>query len=407
MANLTDLASSLSSALQNLPPTESIQDAERFQILGLIEQLQNKLEPPFFTILNKFCFSHHALVVVRIAQGMGIFDAFAASNNTEMGVEELHSKTKGDQEFLERTMRHLCALKVFKQTDEDKYQPLPLAPMFVGELPTGSLIRHVKKTEEEANFDSHTNMLVAAKLHEYLKNNGYKSPDDAYNSPFQFAYQTQDHYFEWLKKDPEEQQAFNKTMTVGRQAMGTLWFEYFPVVEKLQASPERTLLVDIGGGIGYDLSQLKKEFPDLPGRLVVQDLPEVIDDISEPLPDGVEAVKYDMFTPQPIVGAKAYCLRTVLHDWPDRQALEVLARVREAMAEDSILLLIENVFPDSNVPATSASLDLTMMTMFSSLERTRGQWASLLEKGGFRLVHVWTPEQENSGRNSVFEAVRV
>jgi hypothetical protein len=40
------------------------------------------------------------LVVVRIAQGMGIFDAFAASNNTEMGFEELNSKTKGDGAFL-------------------------------------------------------------------------------------------------------------------------------------------------------------------------------------------------------------------------------------------------------------------------------------------------------------------
>jgi hypothetical protein len=56
-ANLADLASSLSAALQSLSPLEDIQNAERFQILGLIEQLQDKLEPPMATILNKFCFS--------------------------------------------------------------------------------------------------------------------------------------------------------------------------------------------------------------------------------------------------------------------------------------------------------------------------------------------------------------
>jgi O-methyltransferase domain len=269
------------------------------------------------------------------------------------------------------------------------------------------LVQNRKAKGEEAKFDRHGNMLVAAKLNDYLEKNDYKNPDDAYDTPFQFAYQTKDNYFEWLKKNPEDLQAFNRTMTVNRQTAGNHWFEYFPVVEKLQASPERVLLIDIGGGIGHDISQFKKYFPNLPGKLVVQDLPDVIDDISVPLPDGVEAVKYDMFTPQPIVGAKAYSLRTVLHDWPDRQALKALAHVHEAMAEDSILLLIENIFPDSNVTSTSASLDLTMMTMFSSLERTESQWTSLLERGGFKLVRIWRPEQYTFGRNSVLEAVRI
>jgi hypothetical protein len=46
---------------------------------------------------------------------------------------------------------------------------------------------------------------------------------------------------------------------------------------------------------------------EIKGRVILQDLPKVIEDISEPLP-GVEKMGYDFFTPQPIKGkiAQAY-----------------------------------------------------------------------------------------------------
>ena len=40
---------------------------------------------------------------------------------------------------------------------------------------------------------------------------------------------------------------------------------------------------------------------DIKGRVILQDLPRVIEDISDPLP-GVEKIGYDFFTPQPIKG---------------------------------------------------------------------------------------------------------
>lgn len=64
---------------------------------------------------------------------------------------------------------------------------------------------------------------------------------------------------------------------------------------------DSTLLVDIGGGRGYDLEEIRTCFPDAESRLVLQDLPPVIDDVCE-LRGDIERMKYDFFTPQPIFG---------------------------------------------------------------------------------------------------------
>jgi hypothetical protein len=140
------------------------------------------------------------------------------------------------------------------------------------------------------------------------------------------------------------------------------------------------------------------------GELVVQDLPQVIESIDGALPDGIVAIGHNMFEPQPIRGAKAYYLRTVLHDWPDKQALDVLARIREAMTEDSVLLINEHTIPESlEVQIVPATLDIQMMEVFSSLERTEEQWISLLERAQFKVAKVWKVDTVGTSV-SLFEA---
>ncbi|KAL3479808.1 S-adenosyl-L-methionine-dependent methyltransferase [Aspergillus californicus] len=384
MANvLSDLTSTVTSALSNLPPPEKIQDAERMQLLGALTQLQEALEPPVSSI-TRLCFSHYPIVIIRIAQGMGIFDAFVESQGGHLTATELALKTKGDENLLsmapERVMRFLCAHGLCKETAKETYKPLPLAMMFGSRSVPGDMIKHF-----------HTNLQVTAKLFEYFEKNGYKNPEDAYDAPFQLAYNTGSHYFDWLKENPAAQHSFNSVMTQTQRYRGEDWFEIYPVSEKLEiGNPDRALLVDIGGGVGHDLIAFKKRFPDLPGKLVLQDLPQVIDAIEEPLLEGVSAIKHSMFEPQPIQGAKSYYMRTVLHDWPDKQALEALARIREAMAEDSVLLIHEHITPEgANVPPLAATLDFHMMELFSSLERSEKQWTALLEKAEFKVVKVW------------------
>ena len=192
-------------------------------------------------------------------------------------------------------------------------------------------------------------------------------------------------------------------MGFSRLNKGEQWFDFFPVDAKLGITDaSQTLLVDVGGGIGHDIIAFKKKFPDLRGKLVVQDLAVVVEAVKD-LPAGIEAVSHDFFKPQPVKGAKAYYLRTVLHDWPDNQACEILAHIRTAMLEDSILLINENMLPESNVSLYSAELDLYMMAMFSSLDRTLSQFKKLLDSAGFEVVRVWRPKDMGSGSGTLLE----
>ncbi|KAJ0424828.1 S-adenosyl-L-methionine-dependent methyltransferase [Aspergillus carlsbadensis] len=394
-STLSDLTSTITSALSSLPPQDKIQDAERMQLLEAINRLQAELEPPPVS-MQRICFSHYPLVIIRVAQGMGIFDAFVESKGAQLTLQELSSKIEGDDKLLKRVMRFLCAHRIFKEVAGETYQALPLAMAFGTGSGPGEMIKHF-----------HACLQSSAKIFAYLEERGYKDPEDAYDAPFQLAYNTKDHYFDWLKENPEVQKAFNTVMTISQEFRGEDWFEMFPVAEKLKLnaseSSERALLVDIGGGVGHDIKAFRNRFPELAGKLVLQDLPQVIDAIKEPLPGGITAVGHDMFKPQPTKGAKAYYLRTVLHDWPEKQALEALARIREAMAEDSLLLIHEHTTPEgANLPPLAATLDFHMMEMFSASERTEKEWVTLLEKAGFKVAKVWKG-QSNTHPVAVFE----
>ena len=62
-------------------------------------------------------------------------------------------------------------------------------------------------------------------------------------------------------------------------------------------------LVDIGGGQGHDLQQLHRKYPKMPGKLVLQDLKDVIKEAeASGLDKEILTMEYDFFTPQRIRG---------------------------------------------------------------------------------------------------------
>lgn len=136
--------------------------------------------------------------------------------------------------------------------------------------------------------------------------------------------------------------------------------------------------MDIGGGSGHDVARLKQEFPDLACNMILQDLPSVVQGVSLP---GIEVMPHNMFERQPVKDAGAFYMQTVLHDWPDKQAHEVLAKTREAMGKHSILLINENVLSEDTSDDTPvvAHIDFTMVLNFSSREPTEQVGRSLAE----------------------------
>jgi hypothetical protein len=144
------------------------------------------------------------------------------------------------------------------------------------------------------------------KMPQYLAESRYGNPSNIMDTPFQLGHSTKRMFFDYLGRHPEQIAQFNNYM--GMYAQGRpRWLDpgNFPVREILGegASTEldAALLVDVGGGKGHDLVIFQKTYGDLPGRLVLQDLPGAIDQAGA-LPKGIEATVHDFFTPQPVKG---------------------------------------------------------------------------------------------------------
>ncbi|KAJ5139730.1 hypothetical protein N7448_003138 [Penicillium atrosanguineum] len=361
----------------------ALDETERRQVLQACDRLKAKLETPMDTTA-RLVFSSHQAMAVRLGIDMKLFDAMAkASKLAEdpFNVQDWCEETGSDPLLVRRITRFLAAMGVIQEIDGDSYTQTPLAAAYVSSSPLSAAVIH------STHF-----LTVLSRLPEYFHVNGWKSPGDGLDGPFQFALGADGHYFDFLSTHPYYSQAFNTVMGMSFRRRGKDWFEVFPVEERLRVSSSSDpLIVDVGGGQGEDLKKFQEHFSDLPGKLVLQDLPAVIEGVKDL--SGIEVQSHDFFQKQPVQDAKVYFLRTVLHDWPDKQAIQILGNLRDAMSRESILLISEIMQPESGVPLPSVLSDMQMMGSFASLERTQAQWQTLLKAAGFELVQVWLSDR--------------
>ncbi|KAH7406374.1 S-adenosyl-L-methionine-dependent methyltransferase [Phaeosphaeria sp. MPI-PUGE-AT-0046c] len=389
MADVIELTKQLA-ALAAAPPADLSEEA-RSGLFAAINRARDAFMGPLDASL-RFSFGVYETIAVRLAIEMKLFD-IAASVGEPITSAELAEKAGADVQLVSRVMRMLAGVALFSETAPDTFLAKPLAGVFCTGSPFREVIIHLG-----------SNTSAVALLPEFFAQNGYKNPDDAFNGPWQFAHKTDKHYFDWLSEHPTLQTAFNTVMGISR--MGQVdWTEFYPVEERLKVeSSERTALVDVGGGIGHDVAALKSKLPNLQGKFVFEDLPIVVNEAKE-MPEGIVGVGHDFFKPQPesVRGAKAYYLRTVLHDWPDKQASTIIRHIKDVMVEDSILLINENMLPESGVSLYQAELDIAMMTYFSSLDRTEKQFKALLEDEGFECTGTYKPAVQIPGAGTVME----
>ena len=91
-------------------------------------------------------------------------------------------------------------------------------------------------------------------------------------------------------------------------------------------------------------------------------------------------------------------LARVLHDWPDGDALRILARAREALPAGGTLYVVEMVLDDAS--GAGGLLDLNLLVMTGGAERTEDQFRGLLGRAGFEVLDV----VETGGISSVIRA---
>jgi hypothetical protein len=188
--------------------------------------------------------------------------------------------------------------------------------------------------------------------------------------------------FEFLARHPEEADLFNKGMAGNSPAHARL-------VAAAYDFSRMSLVIDVAGGRGRLLATILESNPHLRGILF--DLPRIVEDARQLINDaGVadrcEFVGGNFFEAVP-EGGNAYILRNIIHDWEDDQAVAILTTCRRAMGDGARLILVERyVAEDPRETPLVHHADLEMLVNVGGLERTSDEYATLLARGGFRLV---------------------
>lgn len=150
-------------------------------------------------------------------------------------------------------------------------------------------------------------MPTLSKIPEFLAKRSFKNPEGAVDGPFNYAENFPKTIWEWFGQDQSRLDICNTFMEADRGSRPS-WLEWFPVKERIvdgfDVSVSEKLLVDVAGGRGHDLDAFRNKFPDVAGesgRLVVEDLPQVIGDIHD-LDASIERVGFDLFAEQPVKG---------------------------------------------------------------------------------------------------------
>lgn len=137
-----------------------------------------------------------------------------------------------------------------------------------------------------------------------LADTHYQNPRDPLNTAMQLAFNAPNKApYEIFGSMPENAKAIGTLLSAMGVRKSQRIEAVYPIRERLVAGFDSTtqdvLFVDIGAGNGHMAAGLRSAMPDLPGRIIAQDLPGMI--ASAPSsPAGIEMQSYDFFTEQPV-----------------------------------------------------------------------------------------------------------
>jgi hypothetical protein len=160
-----------------------------------------------------------------------------------------------------------------------------------------------------------------------------------------------------------------------------------------------THLCDVGGGRGYMLCRCLEKHPHLRGTVLER--AEVIADATRlwvremGMSDRCEYVAGDMFDAVP--PADAYLMKLILHDWNDDECIQILRNQYREARPGGRVFIVEHVIADPGTSHFSKLFDIHMMCWGTGRERTEDEYASLLERAGWKYRATWFPSSRAMG----------
>ncbi|KAL9093042.1 MAG: hypothetical protein Q9165_004180 [Trypethelium subeluteriae] len=367
---LTSLAGEISKTTVEYGSSPSPDGLQK--IVSATQALNLAATSPMDRLVN-LAFQAHVNGAIRIAIGMKLFDNLPDDVSQSISLSALASRCDSTPDFTLRIARALVTHHLIGSPLPGAYAHSTVSKLVLTVPTAQALFIHI--------FDTMTHGMTH--FGPYFAQHGYVSPTDAKNSPAAFARGYKDmSFFETLTKDPGRLTAFNVAMgatnAIGVNVIATT-YPFWQLGEE-----GKIVLVDVGGGRGQALQEIRRTYPDMKGKMVLQDLKHVLDEGTLQGEDQVELCPYNFLEEvQPIEGAKAYFLKSIFHDWPDDSCRTILRNMKPAMrGHDSRLLVCETVLRDEQPNARDALRDINMLVI-AGKERSVKQWDDLLQSENF------------------------
>ncbi len=279
-------------------------------------------------------------------------------------VDALAAASSTNEDALYRLLRALASVGLFCESGPREFSLTPLAePLRSG---VDGSIRPLALMTGDEQFRAWGEIV-------YSIQTGKKAFDKVHGKPI----------FEYLGDNPDKAQIFDDAMTGihGRETSAIVDAYDFSGIE---------VLADIGGGNGSNLVEILQAYPEMKGILF--DLPHVVERARERVEAGgvadrCELVGGDFFESVP-VGADAYFMRHIIHDWDDEKSRTILANCHAVMPSDGKLLVVESVIPPGNEPFGAKFLDLVMLLIPGGKGRTESEYRVLFGEAGFELSQI-------------------
>ena len=155
-------------------------------------------------------------------------------------------------------------------------------------------------------------------------------------------------FWDALKTDPPRAQRFADGMKFLQSHPAFSLDHLFESLAWDTADCPQTL-VDVGGSQGSISGALLHRYARL-RTCYVQDAPEVLQGAAAPsdLRDRLVFSAHNFFTEQPLKNADVYFLRSILHDWSDKYALEIIRKLIPALKPGARIIVNEVCLPEPN-----------------------------------------------------------
>ena len=312
---------------------------------------------------------------LHAAAKLGIFDLLARGTRTST---EIAGAAGAHEPSLRRLLRFLTTVDVLVEDDRGRF-----AATAMGELLRSDHPQSVRPWA--LMLGSPSFWRPWGELYETIKT-GQPAFNRVYGEP----------HFKFLSHSPREAATFNAAMTSGTRSQLT---DILAAYDFSGCSK----IVDVGGGQGALLRGILERYPEARG--VLCEMPSVAAEArvlrGSAVEERCEFVGADMFQSVPL-GGDAYILKSIIHDWSDAEAIQILHNCRQAISDRGKIMLVERIIGPSNQPDPGKWSDLMMMVMLTGRERTEAEYRELYAGAGFRLTRV-VP----AGEFSVIEGVPV